>query len=58
MSKYIVTIALGNEAMQGPEDIIYALRDVISRLEYCLVIPTSPVYDRDGNLVGSAGVTE
>lgn len=54
--KFTLTINLGNEAMQTPQDIAEALREVVRRLDLHSLQGTEPITgkirDLNGNTVG------
>lgn len=51
MTKFILQIELGNEAMQNKEDIVEALRKYAANIEYDLNERDGFIRDRNGNRV-------
>jgi hypothetical protein len=54
MKNFKLRIELGNEAMQTPEDVVRALRDVAERLEGYSDFHSIIIRDVNGNTVGKA----
>jgi hypothetical protein len=55
--EFKLTITLGNDAMQEPEDVAGALRNVVDKLESGETGEAS-ILDLNGNKVGSWEITE
>lgn len=54
--RFAVSIALGNDAMQTPQDVAKALREIAEKLD--TTGPSrGPVIDRNGNTVGTFTLT-
>ncbi len=55
--KFTLEITLGNDAMQTPEDVAYALRQVINTLEQIGFNSHGRIPDVNGNRVGEWSVS-
>lgn len=57
-----LTIETGNDAMQHPEDVAYALRAVAQRLteagSWLTAAASGNIRDKNGNLVGEFGLED
>jgi len=58
MAQFTVTITLGNDTMQGPDDVADALRTLADNLWTDDTGTTHPVRDPNGNTVGHWQVTD
>lgn len=56
MTTFTLTIKLGNDAMQTPEDISSALFDAAENITHG-AYPTGIIWDENGNKVGEWGVS-
>ncbi len=52
LGTFTLTIELGNAAMQGPDDLASALRDIADEVEARTEYPRS-IRDENGNTVGT-----